>query len=864
MEEPPLKHSEAEPSGIIPRRRGLRDVAILAALALLALLAFWDVVVGDRVFFFRDFGLYFYPQRHYVAGSIRSGRIPFWNSYEGCGQCVLGTLQSAVFYPLALIYYILPMPKGLMVFVVMHLFISGAGAYRMMRAWGARRSAAIFTGTAWAFCPAFVSTLDYVSFMSSLSWLPWCLAFARRVTAGATPGGFVWLAISFAMAILAGHPEPVIFIALLLTVYAAWTFVSNLRKASLAHAVRTTAPIAAAVIVGVLISGVEVVPFLHALGCSFRYEGLSIEDSAKWSASPNDALLLFLPRFMLFAERGGIYWHGQHWLKTVYLGALVPFLAAWTLLAVRRRRNWFFAAVAVLFVLMAVGSNSPLWFFARKYVAGFALIRYPVKFYLPVAFALTALAGLAFDDLLVCARKREALRPALLVALAAAAAVAFAACLWFVEKYPESILPSITPRNWFLSKDVGARRLEDCCEATQWSFGRSAACLAAGAAALAVAALFSRLRTRRPYGAVPLVAVLFLDVALFGAHLNPLAGPEIYTDNPGHLAMVPHGQTEQRLFMTPALNFKLLMGHLEEVHSLKGLMESMSLVSGIRFQNTGEFLEWIRPMNPPQFPSDAEFDKWLRDTVGSQFQTCLEYQFYKETFYPDLNTLYGVPTVDGFESIPVKWHESILKEMHSGKLPERRDRVLARMWGAGIVADIKPEAPGFVYLPMEPPGARAFLTDSIVSAQTDREAFELVTHSDIDTARQVVLIEPDAEVARGFLSGSRSPEPAAAAAGAVRLLRDDGNNCSFEVHAVRHALLFVADNYFPNFAARVDGQRVPLWRANYAYRAVPVEPGRHTVEFYWRPYDFYLGLAVTSVGILVLIAAPMFPIFRRK
>jgi len=855
-----LNHTAPERLPLAPRRGAGRDVLVVAALAGLVTIAFWEVLAQGRVFFFRDFALFFYPKRHFAAEALRHGRIPFWNPYGACGEPLLGAYQPAVFYPLAVIYYLFPMPQSFMWFVLFHFLLSGAGAYYMMRAWGARRPAAAFTAFAWAFSPAFVGVADYVSFLTSLSWLPWCLAFARRITTGRAARGFVFLSISFAMAVMAAAPEPVIFIAALLVAYAAWNLVTAWRRRGLAAAWRPAAIIVASIVAGVLLSGVEVVPFLHTLRYSARHEGLSIKDSGKWSASPGDALLLFLPRFRLFADRGGIYWHGQHWLKTVYLGVLAPFLAGWTLLAVRRRRNWFFAAVALLFVLMAGGPNSPLWLLAYKHVPGVALIRYPVKFYLPAAFAVAALAGFAFDDLLVCARRKEVLRPALLVCLIAAAALVFFSGWWVAKRHPQTVARLLGPGDMLGPGQAGPERIAQCYEASQWSLGRSAACLAGGAAALLAAVTLSRLRIPRPYGAIALVIVLFADAAFFGAHLNPLAGPETYTEKPGHLAIVPSGPSETRLFMTPELRKKLLAIRLAEIRNLRDLTGYVSLVKGIRFQSDAEFLHYLARTSAPRFADMGELDAWLNETRSPQFQTDLEYEFFKETFYPNANLLYAVPAIDGFEPMSVKWHDDLLKKVHDGKIPEGRDRVLARMWGAGVVAQAKVETPGFLYLPLEKPGVRAFLTCQITPAETDQAALELVAASDIDTSCSVVLVKPDAETAARFLRAlpPQGPSEIASGPGTVRLLSDTGNHSAFEVNASRRALLFVADNYFPNFAARVDGKYAPLWRANYAYRAVPVEPGRHTVEFVWRPYDFYAGLAVSAAAIAWMIAALRF------
>jgi hypothetical protein len=48
----------------------------------------------------------------------------------------------------------------------------------------------------------------------------------------------------------------------------------------------------------------------------------------------------------------------------------------------------------------------------------------------------------------------------------------------------------------------------------------------------------------------------------------------------------------------------------------------------------------------------------------------------------------------------------------------------------------------------------------------------------------------------------------------------------------------------------VDGRRAPLLRANEAFRAVEVGPGRHAVEMVYRPRSVLVGLFAAALGVL--------------
>ena len=74
-----------------------------------------------------------------------------------------------------------------------------------------------------------------------------------------------------------------------------------------------------------------------------------------------------------------------------------------------------------------------------------------------------------------------------------------------------------------------------------------------------------------------------------------------------------------------------------------------------------------------------------------------------------------------------------------------------------------------------------------------------------------------------------------------------------EVEAPEASLVSVAQSYYHPWKAYVDGQPARLWRANYAFQALEVPPGRHRLELVYQDRAFILGSAV-SVMTLGLLA----------
>ncbi|SPE34195.1 conserved membrane hypothetical protein [Candidatus Sulfopaludibacter sp. SbA6] len=64
-------------------------------------------------------------------------------------------------------------------------------------------------------------------------------------------------------------------------------------------------------------------------------------------------------------------------------------------------------------------------------------------------------------------------------------------------------------------------------------------------------------------------------------------------------------------------------------------------------------------------------------------------------------------------------------------------------------------------------------------------------------------------------------------------------------------LAVAGDPWYPGWRARVDGKRQPVQEFEGVVRAVPVNAGRHRIEFRYRPGSVYWGAALTACGLLL-------------
>jgi len=86
---------------------------------------------------------------------------------------------------------------------------------------------------------------------------------------------------------------------------------------------------------------------------------------------------------------------------------------------------------------------------------------------------------------------------------------------------------------------------------------------------------------------------------------------------------------------------------------------------------------------------------------------------------------------------------------------------------------------------------------------------------------------------------------------AVRVVARSANALELDVQATAPGLLVVSEAWYPGWRAWVDGRAVPVARADYVLRAVPIEEaGAHRVRLAYVPIAFYVGAAVSAVAFL--------------
>jgi len=349
------------------------------------------------------------PWRIYAVESLRAGVIPLWNPYAFCGTPFLANLQSALLYPLNLLFLITGARHGFGVSAILHLTLGGLLSYAFLRSLALRRPAALCGALVVMFNGYTVAWLEYPTLsLWVFMWLPmmlWC--YERSLRARGGPWALL-CALALGMQFLGGHLQVSAYV---LIAFALYVVIRLIRPGADGVARPVTAALAAAPLaLGLALAAAQVLPTLELAGHSGR--AAHGPKGAVAAAFPLTHLVLYLiPNFFGNPVAYNYWGHFRdpsaiNFFETAcYVGVLPLLLAVWSLRRWREPSWWFFAALTAFAVLAAIGS--PVYLLLYHLVPGFRELAGLGRVLCLAAFGLAGLAALGLDDLLT--REKPAL-----------------------------------------------------------------------------------------------------------------------------------------------------------------------------------------------------------------------------------------------------------------------------------------------------------------------------------------------------------------------------------------------------------------------------------------------------------------------
>ncbi|MBI4319694.1 MAG: YfhO family protein [Chloroflexi bacterium] len=877
------------------RKPVLWDAAALLLFLSMSLTFFGRDILFRQIYYEPDTVTYYFPIMSSVDRALLQSTIPLWTPYIFGGFPLFADGEAGMLYPInLLLLWLLPIQDAFVWLRVIRFFLAGAFTYAFVRSIQGSRTGAIVAGLVFAFGSFLVAQLHHTNVTNSAIWLPLVLFFVELALQGRALRRQVFLllaGVAFGIQNLGVHVQPVLMTWLALSLYVAfrvlftktgshqsepqavaapgaapqpvaapfrvrgpvapltrsarltplssWARRSPLslwervrvRAAPLSHLPLIAWAIAVVTGVGFGLAAIQLLP-LYELGTfSARDGGVTYSFATLFSLPPFNLATLIFPYF--FARPDGSTWSlWVEWESTVYVGIAPLVLALVAICFSKRRLAIFFAWLAFLSMLLAMGDYLPLkayWMVWR--LPGFSVMRVPARFSYLFVFSFAVLASMGMDWLMARLSTRQG---------------------------------ASSPAN---APPAGAH-------GRSWRVFLGA--LAAFTVVLALALVLGRYWLQSNQSAA-LQGIQGLYLQLRNPSLR-LSAESVYDSLLYSLDLADLKTWQAILFLFVVVLLLLLWSRFRSRSGYwRTALVSLTVVDlmlfAIDFHPSVSLDSLSKPSQAVQFLEDkGGLFRVFNNTPGMRTE-------------PNRLLPFRISSIGGYSSLPTRRYAEYSRAV------ERGAKQLLDLWNVRYVITWtdQPIAAGYKavfqdgdigvyenesFLP------RAFLVESAVVVPPGRPALDYMESKQFDPAKTVVLEEPlEAHASLGsggqaFAAlASLGPGGQNARTQPVRFegLRTFSNVemidyrrevVDVRIDARKNSFLVLTDSYYPGWRALVDGKETHIYRANYLFRGVYLPAGSHKVEFIFTPTLFEIGRAISIATLLLVVAVLAFAAYR--
>lgn len=302
------------------------------------------------------------------------------------------------------------------------------------------------------------------------------------------------------------------------------------------------------------------------------------------------------------------------------------------------------------------------------------------------------------------------------------------------------------------------------------------------------------------------------------------------------------------------------------------------------------YFKKITPFSPPEFIyPETEIMKFLQENAGINRFWGYGSGYIESNF----STFTRTYAVDGYDPLFIRRYGELISASDNGKIKDpipRADVVLAGGYGQealrenpfrqqllnllgvkyilqkdeGLVDEWQPDYQTFpqeIYELIWQKGKwqvyenksvlpRFFLVGDYQVEKDKQKIVDLIFDPEFPLRKKVILEEslPSDFVLDKDLVGQ------------VENLEYQANKVEFKISSSGNGLLFLSDNFYPGWKAKIDDQETKVYRANYAFRAIFVPQGEHRVVFSYCPDSLKWGAVLSLIGLgIVIILVKYYP-----
>lgn len=750
-------------------------------------------------------------------GAIKNGTYPLWNPFICGGMPSFGSLSSAPFLDIinsliyligAGIFWLLRLGDSYYFVVGMQLLLNslllGSAVYALMKHFGVNQSAALYSSIAIVFLPQVIAypAFGHNSKLNTFVFIPFILLMLHKVLAEKKLIHLALMGLAVGMQLMRAHIQICYYTYLMIGIYVIYWFILAIRdKRGIKELLYRVGLVVIALVAGFLYSSVMSFSVWEYADFSIRgggiTGGLEYSRATGWSFPPSEIATYFVPSFMGFGKE--TYWGAMPFTDfPLYFGLITFILAGLGFILKNNRETRFFAILAGIALFVSFGKHLPFVYGPMyKFLPLFNKFRAPKMIQIMLMFSMVVLAGFGIQGILEILKEKTEKKVQLVTRYLLVFGGIIALLLLFL------LIGEGTYLNW--AKKVGEYRQAAYDKAISDAF--KALFLWASSFALIMMTLRKKIKSSM----LPITLIILL---LF----------DVWPISKRFLQYYPKAQAGRYFQETPDVSY------------LKQKQAPFRMI-GIKDQRD---INWY---------------------MYHHLENAFGYQGAKLKLYDELTTAFGLPSLHEGDAMFQKYlkvenGQYTFRDVSEVSRPEikRHNNFLKLMNVKYVVCPYPLPDTSFqmVFMPSQR-GAngilafrdalpRVYFPQEIRTLADAKSVLNDITLPEFDPI-QTSFIEEDAPFE--IVDGSEN----------------QADITSFDIHHIRihanietPACMVLSEMYYPaGWKASVDGKEAHIYKTNYAFRSLFLEPGEHNIEFVFSPLMFKAGFAISVSTFLLLL-----------
>lgn len=330
-----------------------------------------------------------YPWKHFTIESIKKGELPLWNPYSFSGGPHLANFQSAVFSPINTLFSIFGQIDAWSIMILLQPLLAGIFMYLFARKNSISKFGSTITAISFMFGGFMTTWITYGTIGYALLVLPLILyGILLIIKENRLALGGALVAFSTAFSILSGHPQTSLYVIFASVLYAIVLAVCEKKT------LKELPPPIMFILIGILLSGVQIIPSLELYNFSERGTKVS-SDFFFNSLIPWHYLITLLSPDFFGSPVTRNNWFGSYAEWAGYAG-IAPLILAISALNLRKKENLPFIFLGLTGLLMAV--PSPISYLIYKLNLPFISTSPGGRAIVLLTFSIAFLSGKGYDQ----------------------------------------------------------------------------------------------------------------------------------------------------------------------------------------------------------------------------------------------------------------------------------------------------------------------------------------------------------------------------------------------------------------------------------------------------------------------------------